>query len=96
MSPDRTALLTAHSHAIEASERRAQVQGDYWLPSGEPGRDPGTITWDEHNEIWGAYAKEYGSGQSPERIAERGGFGWSEIVKLTGAPPKTWIPDAPR
>lgn len=71
--------------------RRAPVQGDRRLPQGAPGRDAGTIAWSEHEEVWRAYAHRYGKEQSAERIAERGGFGWGEIVWLTGAAPRTWI-----
>lgn len=36
------------------------------------------IPWDEHIEIWKNY---YGSSQTAERIAERGGFGIREAAK---------------
>ena len=53
----------------------------------------GTIAWDEHLQAWHAYAKKYGSYQSAERIAERGGFGWTELVALLGREPTTWQPN---
>lgn len=71
---------------------RAPVQGDYWRPKGEPGQAAGTISWDEHLEIYEAYARRYGREQTAERIAERGGFGWSEIHHLMGRAPATWEP----
>lgn len=74
--------------------RRAPVQGDHRIPRGEPGREPGTIAWAEHLEIFEAYAKRYGRDQSAERIAERAGFGYREIVLFTGRPPTTWEPIA--
>jgi len=73
--------------------RRAPVQGDTgWItPRRHPNaRPPGTIAWDEHLAVWEAYAKRYGRSQSAERIAERGGFGFAEIVMLMGKPPETW------
>lgn len=74
------------------TERRAPVQGERvkW-----PGRQipPATVSWDEHVRVWEVYAKHFGgSGQSAERVAERGGFGLLEIIFMTGAPPKTWRP----
>lgn len=70
--------------------RRAPVQGD---PRREPnGHGPGTITWHEHLQVWSAYAQKYGTQQSAERMAERGGFGYGEIVYLTGREPTTWEP----
>lgn len=77
-------------------ERRTKVQEDAgWRrspakrPAGAHG--PGTITWTEHEEIWRAYAKQYGTGQSAERIAERGGFGYQEATLLLGHEPRTWV-----
>lgn len=65
--------------------RRAIVQA-------EKGRGPGTISWGEHLLAWNAYAARYGVDQSAERIVERGGFGYSELVALLGHEPKTWEP----
>lgn len=77
-------------------ERRAPVQGDFrGHPSdrtGAPGEDPGTISWAEHLEAYEPYAKRYGRDQSPERIAERGGFGYAELVDQLGHAPRTWRP----
>jgi hypothetical protein len=52
----------------------------------------GTIAWAEHLEVWAAYAARYGTRQSAERIAERGGFGHSEVQMLTGHPPRSFEP----
>lgn len=72
--------------------KRAPVQGDHWLPKGRLGQLPGTISWEEHLEIYEAYRKKYPSvDQSAERIAERCGFGWGEIVSLMGHPPRTFV-----
>lgn len=50
---------------------------------------PGTISWAEHEEAWADYGARYG-GQSAERIAERGGFSYGELVDHLGHEPKTW------
>lgn len=84
------ALLKQLADHIEQPERRAPLQGDgYGRLQTKP---PGTISWAEHLEIYEAYAKRDGRDQSAERIAERGGFGWSECVLLLGREPKTWEP----
>lgn len=72
------------------NQRRAPIQGDYWLPRGTLGREPGTISWDEHLEAYAVYASKYGTSQSAERIAERDGFGYEEITILLGHAPKTY------
>jgi hypothetical protein len=71
-------------------DRRAPIQGD--SDRKRPINAPGSISWAEHLEIYEVYASRYGRAQSPERLAERGGFGYNEVVYLTGAPPKTYIP----
>lgn len=37
------------------------------------------IPWSLHLRAWDAYAEKYGRSQSAERLAERGGFGASEL-----------------
>lgn len=49
----------------------------------------GTITWAEHVEAWAAYDRRY-HGQTAERIAERGGFGHTELAALLGHAPRTF------
>lgn len=68
--------------------KRAPMQGEY----SQPRRAAGTIAWAEHLEAYAAYAAQYGNGQSAERLAERGGFGWNEFVHFTGHEPTTWVP----
>lgn len=82
-----------------AEERRVPVQGwgNAHLPESHPARakeakPPGTITWEEHLEVWEAYAKRYGEGQSAERLAERGGFGYMEATSLLMKELRTWRP----
>lgn len=71
---------------------RAPVQGNPRLPKGELGREPGTIRWEEHLAAYSDYAMRYGSSQTAERLAERGGFGYQELVDHLGHEPMTWRP----
>lgn len=79
---------------------RAPVQGTgpYWTPPDNwmrkkiPTKEPGTIEWSEHLEVWEKYAEQHGRSQSAERIAERWGFGFFEAETLLGRPLKTWKP----
>lgn len=74
--------------------KRAPVQGETHRASGayQP-RGPGTIAWEERELAWSTYAGRYGRGQSAERIAERGGFGYHELTDLLGREPTTWAPE---
>ena len=72
--------------------RRAPVQGDTPRIRDDRPRGPGTIAWSEHEQAWAVYAGRYGRDQSAQRIADRGGFGWSEMVELLGHEPATWAP----
>lgn len=67
--------------------RRAPVQGEPRYR-----RVAGTVSWDEHEEAWREYARRFGPYQSAERIAERHGFGYSEMTDLLGREPTTWEP----
>jgi hypothetical protein len=80
------------TETVTNAERRAPVQGSYWLKEGTTGREPGTIEWSEHEAVWKLYHKKWGGDQTAERMAERAGFSYLEIVDLTGHPPKTWKP----
>lgn len=79
-------------------KERAPVQGDetYELYADHPSRKKnakpsGTISWEEHVEAWNGYERKYGRGyQSAERIAERGGFGYEELMEFLGKEPTTW------
>jgi hypothetical protein len=68
--------------------KRARVQGSHY-PTNRP---YGTISWKEHFKAWEAYSKKYGKNQSAERIDERGGFCWDELVEFLGKEPETWQP----
>jgi hypothetical protein len=41
-------------------------------------------------EAYAEYAERFGRGQTAERLAERGGFGYAELVYYLGHVPKTW------
>ncbi len=43
---------------------------------------PTVIPWEAARIAYAAYAKRYGNDQSLERLAERGGFGRDEFLKL--------------
>jgi hypothetical protein len=68
-----------------ADNLRAPVQ-----PSKRHNKPAGTIGWAEHAEAWRAYDKKWRTNQSAERIAERGGFGYGELVEFLGREPTTW------
>ena len=51
----------------------------------------GTITWQEHCEVWEAYSRAHpGNKQDAECIARRHGFGKAEAEQLLGRPLQTW------
>jgi predicted fused transcriptional regulator/phosphomethylpyrimidine kinase len=75
-----------------STERRAPVQAERQYPQleGHPRKQAGTITWAEHEEAWAGYYAATHSNQSAEVIAERGGFGYFELVRFLGREPTTW------
>ena len=72
--------------------RRAPVQGSHAIPRGARGHGPGSVAWAEHCLAWSTYAQQYGRGQTAERMAERGGFGYYELTLYLGHEPETWAP----
>jgi hypothetical protein len=68
--------------------KRAPVQGDRGV---RQGKGPGSIAWHEHEEAWAGYAREFGTGQSASRVAERGGFSYYELTLYLGREPSTWV-----
>lgn len=69
--------------------KRAPVQA-----SRKHGKGPGTISWEEHTRAHSGYVAYWGSGnQSAQRLAERGGFSYCELVDFLGHEPKTWAPE---
>jgi len=67
--------------------RRAPVQNDR-----EHKKGPGSISWDEHLKAHSGYVAKWGAQQTAERLAERGGFSYGELVDFLGYEPKTWEP----
>ena len=92
----RSAEATVHAvnkAAANQKDRRAPVQGDTGWQYGRPGARPaGTIAWSEHVKAWEVYHATFCNDQSAERIAERCGFGYDELVEFLGYEPKTWEP----
>lgn len=68
---------------------RAPIQGEY-DPDERKHYPRGSISWEEHLEVWQAYDRKWRCGQSAERIAQRGGFGYREATELLGRPLATF------
>lgn len=49
-----------------------------------PIQQTGSVPWEAAEKAYTAYAARYGTGQSLERLAERGGFGLAEFAVLYG------------
>lgn len=64
---------------VERKPRRFPLQADR-PDRAAPG--PFEIPWSVAEIAYGAYAAKYGRSQSLERLAERGGFGWSEMDRF--------------
>lgn len=91
---------------MTAEQRLAAVQGDtvsrlspqhsarraFVAREGREPKPPGTIAWWEHEAAWEAYAARYGRDQSAERIHQRHGFGYGELIAFLGREPETWRP----
>ena len=60
------------------------IQGGYLChkPRGATRDAPSTVPWWLAQIAYDAYAKQYGTQQSLERLAERGGFGRAELLSL--------------
>ena len=82
VTPERRVCVQGHGlhHLCEDDPRRA-----------DDAKPAGTITWDEHERAWRVYDRKYGPGQSAERIVERGGFGYEELVEFLGHESETWV-----
>lgn len=67
--------------------KRAPVQASGDKPAG-------TIEWWEHEDACRAYRKRFphGGPKTAIEVAERGGYGYTELVDLLGAEPVTWKP----
>ena len=60
-------------------DRPFPIQDDYSIP-------PCTVPWWLAEEAYKVYSAKYGTGQSLERLAERGGFGREELTRLLRGP----------
>jgi hypothetical protein len=97
---DRRDIVTLHAlaeylrHRRLTRGRRAPVQADVRRDAGDRSKalKPGTISWGEHEVAWRAYAERHGRDQSAERMAERGGFSYGELIMFLGHEPATWQP----
>ena len=69
-----------------SDERRAPVQGN--MRTKWPA---GTITWEEHLEVYKEYCRRFGNAQSAEDMARRAGFSYDECCEFLGHEPKTWV-----
>ncbi len=70
-------------------QRQFPIQQDYdWRTREREGRpfmrDYGQVPWSVAEEAYVVYSGRYGTSQSLERLAERGGFGRDEIEELLG------------
>jgi hypothetical protein len=54
------------------------------------------IPWEIAEILYAGYASVYGTGQSIERMSERGGFGWGEISSLMKEPGRSKVAQAMR
>lgn len=70
-------------------KKRAPIQAES-RSSKNADKGQGTISWEEHEACWAKYAVKYGTQQSAERLAERGGFGYNEFIILMGREPETF------
>ncbi len=79
---------------LDVTEKTFPIQGEVpeWFhsASGEivarrPRRPAGKIPWRLAVCAYNEYSRLYGTQQSLERLAERGGFGWTEFGELFAA-----------
>ena len=52
------------------------------MPERFPMQDGPDIDWTTAEKVYKIYSELYGTDQSLERLAERGGFGWEEVAIL--------------
>jgi len=75
-------------------EKRFPIQGDYRRELNEV---YGSVPWSVAQVAYDEYHRRY-PGQSMERLAERGGFGYWEMTEYTGSEDwkKSFIPNKER
>jgi hypothetical protein len=66
---------------MRMTEKMFPIQGDDDREGGTQ-RIAGEIPWSLAQLAYEKYSEHYGTGQSLERLAERGGFGWAELASL--------------
>lgn len=72
---------------------RSMIGADYIAGWGDRlDKGPGTISWSEYLEAYSNYSARYGTSQSAERLAERGGMSYYELIMFLGRDPVTWSP----
>lgn len=62
-------------------ERMFPIQGDTDTET-RIRRPAGSVPWSVAEEAYKVYSEWFGTSQSLERLAERGGFSWHELVRL--------------
>ncbi len=62
-------------------EKLFPIQGEH-IHGFRANREAGHVPWAVAKAAYDVYSRLYGKDQSLERLAERGGFGWSELVWL--------------
>lgn len=73
---------------VQSSHRR--IINEHYHSEPDPNPHPsGWIDWAEHCEAWDKY-NLIGTSQSAEKMAERWGFSYAELVWFLGHEPKTW------
>ncbi len=70
-----------------SDDRRFPIQAED-VGRVHPRRPAGSVPWSVGVAAWERYAARYGRGQSAERIAERGGFGFGEMHLFLGP---SWV-----
>mgnify|MGYP000901226671 FL=1 len=82
------------------TDDRVPVQGEglYWLSDsdlkqrGLRAHKPGSVSRQEFIAAYDAYVVKYGRNQSADRLIERGGFSFFELIALLGHEPETFEP----
>ena len=72
-------LKHAISAAILSAEARGRLAGNEECAKEFPMQEGPNIPWWLAEIVYKAYSRLYGDSQSLKRLAERGGFGWSEV-----------------
>ena len=63
------------------TEKMFPIQGEFDSET-RTRRPPGQVPWGIAELAYKQYVKDCGHDQSLQRLADRGGFGWSELIRL--------------